>query len=49
MWRGFLLIETNRGETKKLTLIQFLMDYTEGSLFTILVLALVTGSKPPLL
>lgn len=30
---------------ESLTMMQFLMDYTEGSLFTILILALVTGSK----
>jgi glutathione S-transferase len=28
-----------------LTTLQFLMDYTEGSLFTILIVALITGSK----
>jgi hypothetical protein len=28
-----------------LTKLQFLMDYTEGSLFTILIVALITGSK----
>ena len=44
-WRGLLAININGEEAKQLTLTQFLMDYTEGSLFTILILALVTGSK----
>jgi hypothetical protein len=44
-WRGLLAIDINSEAVKQLTLIQFLMDYTEGSLFTILILALVTGSK----
>jgi glutathione S-transferase len=40
-----LPIDIDYAEIEQLTLVQFLMDYTEGSLFTVLILALVTGSK----
>jgi len=43
--QGEIDLAIDSQQAKQLTLLQFLMDYTEGSLFTILILALVTGSK----